>query len=78
MLCGCVFLSIWTINKTFINETNSDNFLKDFLKSNESKIDKVRRKNVNDWLKPSCGLNYCAVYWYCILLTNLTCYLPRH
>ena len=33
-------------NKLFNNKTNSDNFLKDFLKSNESKIDKVRQENV--------------------------------
>ena len=47
--CTCIsFVCIWLVydglTKSFINGTNSDNFLKDFLKSNESKIDKVRQK----------------------------------
>lgn len=68
--CSCVWLTLFLLclvgmstNKLFNNKTNSDNFLKDFLKSNESKIDKVRQENVMINCECSCGLNYCV--WVC-------------
>ena len=62
MCISFVFVE-WITNKLFNNKTNSDNFLKDFLKSNESKIDKVRQENVMINCECSCGLNYCV--WVC-------------